>query len=94
MKKYSVILLLIFQTAIIYSQNKGDNVIIIENFKGTADFSDIKRILITNGYELFKFDTSEEYFSTEFHPVEGSVYAYNLKIKFVALCFLAKTSNH
>ena len=83
LKKYTVILILIFCSVTIYGQSKGDNAITIKDFKKKTDFSSVKRILITNGYELKTFNTGEEFFSTEFHPIEGSVYAYNLKIKII-----------
>ena len=81
MKKYLVIFLLTVISFSVFSQKKGDNVILIKDFTEKSDFSKVKRVLIMNGYEIYQFDTIEKYFSTEFRPIEGSVYAYNLKVK-------------
>jgi hypothetical protein len=78
-KFISLTLILISFTA--FSQEKGDNVITIRNFTESLNFSKVKRTLIMNGYEINQMDTIDNYFSTEFHPIEGSVYAYNLKVK-------------
>ena len=76
-----LILILLLTSFFAFSQKKGDNVITIKNFVENSNFSQIKRILITNGYEINQMDTIDNYFSTEFHPVEGSIYAYNLNVK-------------
>ncbi len=78
MKKLILFISCLILTSSIFSQKKGDNKIIIENFKS---FSTIKRTLIIEGYELKNYSEEEEYFTTEFHPIEGSVYANNLKVK-------------
>ena len=76
-------LILFFICINIFSQNKGDNIITIKDFKNKSDLPAVKRTLIINGYELHDFSTTEEFFSTEFHPIEGSVYSYNLHIKII-----------
>ncbi len=81
MKKYLIFLFLVWMSFSAFSQKKGDNVITIKNFISKADFSKVERVLIISGYEINQMDTIENYFSTEFHPIEGSVYAYNLKVK-------------
>lgn len=83
MEKYLVTLILFFFCVVTFSQNKGDNIITVKDFKNKSDLSTVKRTLILNGYELHNFNTTEQYFSTEFHPIEGSVYSYNLHIKII-----------
>jgi len=83
MKKYLIIVFLSLNTIIAFSQRNGDNIIKIENFKVNKDLTSIKKILIINGYELYEFDTIVGNFSTQPHPIEGSVYAYNLNVKII-----------
>jgi hypothetical protein len=80
-KKHLVILLLASISFSVFSQKKGDNVIMIKNFTEKSDLAIVKRILIMSGYEISQIDTTENYFSTELYPIEGSVYATNLKVK-------------
>jgi len=85
MKKYAIIIVFLFCTIVTYSQNKKDNVITIPNFNMHQDFPKFKLNLLLNGYEFNSIDTALGYFSTEFHPIEGSVYAYNLKVKIIGI---------
>lgn len=83
MKTIAKILLIGFLTLMSfnsYSQTKHDNTIIIENVDSTV-FSKIKRIIIFDGYEVEDLNASEGYFSTKYHPIEGSVYSTALKVK-------------
>lgn len=81
MKNLLFLIFTILGIGIAHAQIDGDNIIVINDFKEKAKFSEIKRVFIINGYELHQFDTLGGYFSTEYRPIEGSVYAYNLKVK-------------
>jgi hypothetical protein len=81
MKKLSLLLFLIFNVACGFSQTSGDNVIIVKDFLPQNSLKNIKRILITNGYELLQMDTTEKYFSTHPHPIEGLTLANDVNVK-------------
>lgn len=82
MKTLLSISLLILIFAVSKGQNTGDNAIII---KSRINMLDLKKILITEGYEFYQIDTVDGFFSTLPHPIEGSVYAYNLNIKILGV---------
>jgi hypothetical protein len=81
MKKLSLLLVLIFNVACGFSQTSGDNEIIVKDFLPQNSLKSIKRILITNGYEILQMDTTEKHFSTHPHPIEGITIANDVNIK-------------
>jgi hypothetical protein len=80
MKKSTITFLALLNigTAVM-TQTRYDNTIVIENFDKNH-FSKIESLLIHNFYEVERFDTATYRFNTKPKPIEGSIYANDLKV--------------
>ena len=71
MKK--LITLLLFVTVTLTAQERGDNTLFIE-----TDMQAVENLLLRNFYEIETLTDAR--FSTKPKPIEGSVYAYDLRV--------------
>lgn len=89
MKKIIIILTVLVAQSCATTSNlkyqKEANTFIIENFN-PDNFNKIQRTLIINGYSINNFNPELQTITTAPKPIEGSVYAYDLKNSIV--CYI------